>query len=228
MTHLLVIDNALDRELFQPVVHWGRLAPPGVAVTGIHAPSQPLPADLSPYGHVIVSGSEASICHRDGWAEQEAAWLRWVMESGVPVLASCWGHQLVAYAWGGAEYIGRAAEPELGWLEVEVTDPTDPLLGPEGGRMFAFNSHFDEVCKVPPGFVVTARSAGCAVQAMRHQSLPVFGLQSHPEVRPEEGRFFLETLASRNDAIRERIERALQGECRDSGAAGRLVSRFLG
>jgi len=43
-------------------------------------------------------------------------------------------------------------------------------------------SHNDEVVKIPRGFKGIARSSNCSVEAMRHETRDVFGVQFHPEV----------------------------------------------
>ena len=40
----------------------------------------------------------------------------------------------------------------------------------------------DEVKKLPAGFTRLAHSGACEVEAMRHNELPVFSVQFHPEV----------------------------------------------
>lgn len=227
MKHVLVIDNSLDHTLYRPLEHWRAAVPPSVPVSSVYASAEDLPADLSEYSHVIVSGSEASVCKREPWAEREAQWLLGLMKRGVPLLGSCWGHQLMAYAWAGEDYIGGAPMPEVGWLPVEVEDPDDPLVGPEAPRFFGFNIHFDEVPKLPPDFIKTARSKDCAIHAMRHRSLPLFGLQSHPEVPPKDGIYFLNIEREQHPEYRDRFDRALAEEPVDSGEVRRIVARFL-
>ena len=227
MTALLIVDNAVSHRIYRPVEHWKRSVPAGVPVTSVYALEQDLPDDLGDVTHVILTGSEATICEREPWAEREAVWLRGAVDKGVPILASCWAHQLVAYAFGGPDCIGRAPKPELGWPPIEILDDTDPLLGPEGPQWFAFNSHFDEVPILPDGFVATARSAGCAIHAMRHRTLPVFGLQAHPEINRREGAVFLAAITAHYPQHAGLFARALGGLRRDSKSVGRIVSRLL-
>ena len=47
-------------------------------------------------------------------------------------------------------------------------------------------SHNDEVTKLPEDFEILASSENCKVQAMKHKSKPLFGLQFHPEVEHTE------------------------------------------
>ncbi|MDZ7689492.1 MAG: GMP synthase subunit A [Halobacteriales archaeon] len=101
------------------------------------------------------------------------------LERDVPVLGICLGHQIIAEYFGGevgaGEYGGYAD------VEVEILDDTGVLAG-LGDKVSTWASHADEVKEVPDGFVRTARSDVCEVEAMRHESRPIYGVQWHPEV----------------------------------------------
>lgn len=60
------------------------------------------------YSGVVISGSAAMVTSREPWSEYTADWLRETVESGVPMLGICYGHQLLAQALGGASTITRA------------------------------------------------------------------------------------------------------------------------
>ena len=49
-----------------------------------------------------------------------------------------------------------------------------------------WHSHCDEVKELPSGFRCTASNQTCAIQAMEHESLPLFGVQFHPELSNSE------------------------------------------
>jgi hypothetical protein len=46
-------------------------------------------------------------------------------------------------------------------------------------------SHYCEVKKLPPGFVLLATSDHCRIEAMRHRTKPLYGTQFHPEAYAE-------------------------------------------
>ena len=97
----------------------------------------------------------------------------------IPLLCICVTHQLLASAYGGET--ASAKSPEFGPFEISVADEGTILEGLK--PMFtAWESHNDEIVKAPKGFRVLASSHNCAVQAMRHETLDVFGVQFHPEV----------------------------------------------
>ena len=96
-----------------------------------------------------------------------------------PILGICMGHQLMAHVLGGTVAKGSSAEYGVGEI---VVDEEDLLLDGMPPKFQAWVSHFDEVKKMPSGFRSLAHSDTCKVEAMRHEKLPLFGVQFHPEV----------------------------------------------
>ncbi len=97
----------------------------------------------------------------------------------LPLLGICYGHQMIAHAWGAK--VGKGASAEYGMCDIEVQDE-DVLFRGVPKRFRAWVSHFDQAAEVPAGFAGLAHSDACAVEAMRHEKLPVYGVQFHPEV----------------------------------------------
>jgi GMP synthase (glutamine-hydrolysing) len=98
---------------------------------------------------------------------------------GIPVLGICYGMQLACEALGGR--VGRAEAREYGRASCEVLDH-ELLLAGVPDHTEVWMSHGDQVDAVSADFVPLARTATCPLAAVRHRSLPVFGLQFHPEV----------------------------------------------
>lgn len=98
-----------------------------------------------------------------------------------PVFGICAGAQVMGLHYGGA--VGPAKAPEFGKATLTLVDES-------GGRILAgfpktstvWESHNDEVSRVPPGFRLLGRSENCGMQAMEHERLPRFAVQFHPEV----------------------------------------------
>jgi GMP synthase (glutamine-hydrolysing) len=120
--------------------------------------------------------------HRHGWLTDELRWLEGALEDGTPVLGVCLGSQLLARA-AGAE-VFRAGEPEVGWLEVELTEAAaaDPVASALPPRFDAFQWHH-YTHGLPAGAVELARSRVCT-QAFRLGR--AWGVQFHPEVHAEQ------------------------------------------
>jgi len=129
--------------------------------------------ELAPRG-IILSGGPASV-YDEGAPRCDPA----IFRLGIPVLGICYGMQLACDALGGR--VGRAAAREYGRSECEVVE-ADSLFAGVPGRTEVWMSHGDQVDGIAAEFVPLARTATCPFAAVRHKSLPVFGLQFHPEV----------------------------------------------
>jgi len=222
---VLIVDCAVHRDLYRPTDHWRALLR-GVPSSAVHLPSGGPAPDLGAFSHVILTGSEASIVEPAPWFGDEIALVRRAVEAGMPVLGSCFGHQMLALALSGARHVRRAAKPELGWIPIEIT-AEDPLLEGAPRPFHAFASHFDEVFEPPPPWRVLARSEGCSVHVMRYGDAPVFGVQAHPEIEPAEGRSLLLGFAEVDFGHAPLFCNAAAEPPRDDGIARALVERFL-
>ncbi|MCE0767886.1 type 1 glutamine amidotransferase [Pseudonocardia kujensis] len=122
---------------------------------------------------VVMGSAHAAYDDTLPWLAPELAFLRRAVEVGTPVLGICFGGQALARALGGT--VGRAPEPERGFVDLEALRP-DVL---PAGRWMEF--HHDAFT-LPPGAEELARNA-VALQAFA--SGPHLGLQFHPEITPD-------------------------------------------
>jgi len=102
-----------------------------------------------------------------------------LFELGVPVLGICYGMQLACQALGGR--VENAPAREYGRALCGRT-ADHPLFDGLPDRFEVWMSHGDQVTRVSDAFVPIAGTDTCPIAAVRHQRLPVLGLQFHPEV----------------------------------------------
>jgi GMP synthase-like glutamine amidotransferase len=224
MPRIAIIDNSIDPEVYRPVAHWTRwLGEGGIA---FEARSGRLPRLEDGFSHLILTGSEASILERAPWAEEEVVLVREALDRGLAILGSCYGHQLLALAIGGPGCVRRCREPEIGWLPIEIV-ADDPLMGPPGAAL-VFNLHFDEVADPEGRLTALARTPVCPIHAFRYGNRPVWGVQSHPEIDPEDGRALLAAELERGYPGGDRLALALRSAPRDDGLIRPIVAAFLG
>jgi GMP synthase (glutamine-hydrolysing) len=100
-------------------------------------------------------------------------------EIDLPILGICLGHQAIALAYGGHVHTGNKGG--YAEVEIEVLEEDDILRG-LGPKTTVWASHADEVAILPEGFIHLASSDICKIEAMRHPTKPLYGVQWHPEV----------------------------------------------
>jgi len=101
-----------------------------------------------------------------------------------PVLGICAGHQFMAHFFGGKAEPSKL--PEFGKVELTLLKQDDALFEGVPRKSIVWESHNDEVTKLPNEFDLLAESENCKIQAMRHKNKPFYGLQFHPEVEHTE------------------------------------------
>jgi GMP synthase (glutamine-hydrolysing) len=102
-----------------------------------------------------------------------------ILETNLPILGLCYGHQLIAQITNGK--VEPAACKEYGIAHVTIDKPVG-VLKDLGGKEKVWMSHGDTVFAMPPEFEVLAHTENCPVAAFRQKEKPIYGLQWHPEV----------------------------------------------
>ena len=120
--------------------------------------------------------------HAYPWLTPTKDLIRWGAAHAVPVLGICLGHQLAAAALGG-EVVVNPAGARRGVLEMSWSEAgADPVVGSCGGSAVFW--HRDVVTRLPEGTQVLARAQSGELAAARFAP-SVWGLQCHPEARPD-------------------------------------------
>ncbi len=114
------------------------------------------------------------------------------LERGKPILCICRGIQVLNIAMGGDIYQDLLEQCGFvhsnGQIRHEVYAEPGTLLHELFGAKFKTNStHHQAVRKLAPGFKVAARSAEGVIEAIEHESLPIYACQFHPERLTGEG-----------------------------------------
>lgn len=180
------------------------------------------PAD---WDGVVVTGSPAMVSDREAWSEQTAAWLREAVAAEVPLLGVCYGHQLLAHAFGGT-VADRPQGRESGTFNVRLTaaGADDPLLGALPSDFPAHLTHQQSVLTLPAEAVVLACSDNEAHQAIRIGSC-AWGVQFHPEFSAAVMTEYLKVQAPTLRAAGQDVESLIAGVS-EAAAATSLLRRF--
>ncbi|MGI8761900.1 MAG: aminodeoxychorismate/anthranilate synthase component II [Jatrophihabitantaceae bacterium] len=98
----------------------------------------------------------------------------------LPLFGVCLGHQAIGAAFGAP--IIRLPELLHGKTSEILHDGTGVLAGlPSPFTATRYHSLAVEPAALPPEIVVNGRTASGVVMALRHESLPIDGVQFHPE-----------------------------------------------
>lgn len=133
---------------------------------------------------VVLSGSQHKLSE-PGIYDCYLHEVELIREIDKPMLGICFGHQLMAMAFG--ESVLAMDEMIEGYYPIRTRERDDIFEGlPD--EFTVMQSHLEYVEKVPYDFMPLADSAQCAVEVMKHRMLPKYGLQCHPERYTEEHR----------------------------------------
>ena len=101
-----------------------------------------------------------------------------IRDASVPVLGVCFGHQLIAHAFGSP--VIRDKENVLRFVKTIVL-AEDSLFSRLPSSVMLLESRREIVETLPVGFRRLAESETSSIAAMRHETLPIYGVQFHPE-----------------------------------------------
>jgi GMP synthase (glutamine-hydrolysing) len=207
--------------------------------------TKPVVYDSSLKG-IILSGSPFSVNDPQAPSPDIAA-----MAAHLPVLAVCYGAQLLAKQAGGE--VGKSTHREYGRAHLQdISD--DPLFATIASGSQVWMSHSDTIKRLPEHFSLIARTDSIPVAAFKsgagYAKHPVYAIQFHPEVtHSTDGRqllknFIVDVCSCRQDwtpaaFIQETVARikaqagdkkvvmALSGGV-DSTVAATLIHRAIG
>jgi GMP synthase (glutamine-hydrolysing) len=128
-------------------------------------------------GAIILSGGPASVTEPGSPRAPQA-----IFDSGLPILAICYGQQTIAAQLGGAVEGGHHAE--FGRANVEIVEDSALFDGVWriGGEYPVWMSHGDRVTRLPEGFTIKARSPNAPFAVASDEKRRIFTTQFHPEV----------------------------------------------
>jgi len=138
----------------------------------------PTPRQISA---VVITGSAAMVTDKLDWSEYTGAFLRQMVDSELPVLGICYGHQLLAHSLGGVvDYHPHGRE--IGTTEVRLTAAVknDPLFADFPAEFPVNVSHRQTITLLPEGAEVLAANDFESHHAVRF-SKNMWGVQFHPE-----------------------------------------------
>jgi len=178
------------------------------------------------FAGVLVTGSAAMVTERLDWSERSADWLREAAQAGLPVLGICYGHQLLAHAFGGeVDYNPKGRE--IGTVNIELTAAAsgDPLFAGLPMQFPVQATHMQSVLKPSADAVVLASNDHDACHALRWGD-STWGVQFHPEFGTAHMRGYINARA--DDLARAgRHADSLHAAVKATPLARRVLRRFV-
>ena len=199
MAHILVIDN-YDSFVFNLVQYLAQL---GAQCTVVRN-DQVEASEAAKYDGVLISPGPGT----PDKAGVSIAMIKYCAENSIPLFGVCLGHQAIGEAFGAT--VSRAPELLHGKTSQVHHDGTGVMANlPTPFTATRYHSLAVEKATVPDFLLVTSKTDSGVIMSMRHKTLPIEGVQFHPEsVLTEHGHAMLANWLV---------------QCGDAGAPARAV-----
>lgn len=170
---LLIFDNhdSFTYNLVQIIREWGKCS------FDVVADEQFINLDLNDYDKILLSPGP-------GLPAESLRLLTVIPQCAgrMPIMGVCLGHQAIAVAFGGQ--LQRARRVVHGEVSLaKKTGISSPLFRgiPDEFEVGRYHSWTVDPSKPGSDIQVTAETADGTIMALQHRTLPVFGVQFHPE-----------------------------------------------
>jgi GMP synthase-like glutamine amidotransferase len=180
-----------------------------------------LPVEVGAHEAYLATGSPAGVHDRLPWIGPAAQFLR-MAKGRAKLVGICFGHQLMAEAFGG-----HVEKSEKGWGVGLHTYPIvrrEPWMD-EASLISIPASHQDQVVLQPPRTEVIASSIFTPYAALAWRDQPAVSFQFHPEFEPDYAKALIESRRERvpnADAAIASLDRP-----NDRQRVGEWIRRFL-
>lgn len=139
---------------------------------------------------VIISGAPillSQITETSSYVKQA----HFLLDLNIPILGICFGHQIIGMAFGADVFMGDEDRADQ-----TITSVKKDVIHKDLNDVFEMQQDHCEQITLPAGFDLLASSKISKVEVMKHQRLPVYGCQFHPEVSGENGQQFIQNFLS--------------------------------
>ena len=129
---------------------------------------------FAPIG-IVVSGGPESVHGEDAPRLPQE-----IYDLGIPVLAICYGAQLMVHQLGGTVGSAEKVQPHIRTLTALDTDHV--LFAEHTPDAITWMCQGDPIIKLPQGFASTAQTKDCPYAAFCCEEKKLYGVRFHPEV----------------------------------------------
>lgn len=163
------VDFARHGSIADMTQNWIARHMPEATFRSIHIANGAHLPDADEYDGYILTGSELGVYDSAPWMAPLKTFLGELKAANTPVFGVCFGHQIMAEAFGG-----RAEKADKGFVVGARPFQT------AAGEIAAHAMHQDQVTAVPPGATVTVTAPYCPVAGLDYD-FPARSIQFHPE-----------------------------------------------
>jgi GMP synthase-like glutamine amidotransferase len=183
----------------------------------------PQPGDADAY---IITGSAAGVYDELPWIEPLRAWLRG-LDKATPVMGICFGHQIMADAYGG-----KVTKSDKGWgggLQDYTVVQREPWMQDAKQTFSIPASHQDQVVEAPATARVIAGNDFCPNAGLAYTDRRAASFQGHPEFSPAYAGALVDLRQSRgvtDEATSARLRESL-ARPNDNNLVGAWIRNFF-
>ncbi len=181
---------------------------------------------IDEFDGLLITGSAAGVYDGHDWIAPAEELVRQMADAGKPQVGICFGHQLMAQAFGG-----RVEKSDKGWgvgvHDYEITSAAK-WMDPAQGRIACAVSHQDQVVAAPPGARILGGSEFCPNGMIDYAQGPAISLQPHPEFSHDYARALLRLRRGRiPEAIADPAMATLTGATLTGKSDRDLLARWI-
>ena len=183
---------------------------------------------LGPKG-IILSGGPSSVT----WEDSPRA-PQHFFDTGLPILAICYGQQTMAQQLGGVVATSDNKEFGRAFIEVVADSALFDGLWQIGEKHQVWMSHGDRVETLPPGFAIVAKSEGAPYAIATDEQRRFYSMMFHPEVihTPDGGKllanFVRHVCGCAGDWTMGAFRAAKIAEIREQVGSGKVIGGLSG
>jgi GMP synthase (glutamine-hydrolysing) len=146
------------------------------------------------FSGIILSGAPVLLSQMDH--SEYIKRFYFLKNTKIPVLGICFGHQLLGLLFNASVFMGEAVRQET---EIKIIIATKLFEGFENTTLM-LEDHTEGITE-SSSFTTLASSEKYKVEAMQHFTLPIFGVQFHPEVSGKNGMQLLHNFCKLTNSI---------------------------
>lgn len=140
------------------------------------------------FNALIILGSHSNVGDGSPWHTPLVNFVLGKLREGIPVFGICFGHQLMAHAFGSTMKQNPSGKTLEGLREIQLKHE---VFGFTGVASF-FTAHNYQIDQLSEELEVLGSSEDSPFEMLKHKTLPYWSCQSHPEGSD----FFLENEIS--------------------------------